>query len=187
MKIRNSLKTLPHRTEFNQRHVFLVWLHQDFYPFYKPVKSKYFLQWTLIAVFFLDRWYVQSFRWRIDRNWTFWSESKIIQQLPVVGIFEVDRLAVLEWLLLIFFRIEAIVEIEIVFTEIQSRKVVNSYSCKITRSEFDENFLFFWHNWFNVSEVAKQVINLSQCHLLFYVIADNWVIVQRADLELYVW
>lgn len=58
---------------------------------------------------------MQSLGWRVDSDGSFRSKSLIERKLPIVGLLEVDGLAVLKRFLFVVFRVERVGEIEIVF------------------------------------------------------------------------
>lgn len=61
----------------------------------------------------------------------------------------------------VFFGIETVSKVEIVFAETETREVIDGNGGKITRSEFNIDFLFFRYDRLDVSEITEQVINLS--------------------------
>ena len=101
----------------------------------------------------------------------------INKKLPIVGLIKKDRLAVLQRLLLVILRIETVDEIKMVWTETETREVIDGNGGKITRPEFNINFLFLWNDRFDVPKITKQVINLSQGHPLLQVIRNHTVVV----------
>ncbi len=125
---------------------------------------------------------------REDWQWLSASEWICInKKLPIVGLIKKDRLAVLQRLLLVIFRIETVCEIKMVWTETETREIIDGNGGKIARPELNINFLFFWNNGFNVSEITEQVVNLPQWHPLLQIIADHSIVVYRTGLELYAW
>lgn len=113
-------------------------------------------------------------------GWQWLSVSEWIcinKKLPIVGLLKKDRLAVLQRLLLVICRIETVSEIKMVFAETETREVIDGNGGKIARPELNINFLYFWNNWFNVSEVTEQVENLSQWHLLLQIVTDHSIVV----------
>lgn len=155
MKLRNCLETFFQSAEFDKSHVFLIWMHQNFYFFNKTKCAKDFSQSCFVTIFFFYRWDMQCFRGRIHCNWTFRSKPMVKNKLPIIRILEIHWFTVFKSYLSVLMGWFTVFEIENISTEIHTREIIHSDRCKVSGSEFNVDSVSFCNNAFDVSEITE--------------------------------